>query len=313
MGKFIDLTGKRFGNLTVVQRVKDNILPSGQSEIMWQCQCDCGNITVVRGFYLRNGHTKSCGCLKFETSDYTGQVINGIKILKMLPKHGELSCKCQCYCGKTFVSRISSIKNKHTQSCGCKKKQLRISNMVGQKFGKLTVLHQGLDEITKSNRRYVRWVCQCDCGRKSLVRGTSLRNGHSQSCGCQRVDAINVTSKGEIWISEYLSELGLTFESQKTYFNLVGVKNGLLSFDFCIKKDNHQFLIECQGEQHYRPLDYFGGMDSFIIQQENDGLKRKYVLAHSNMTLIELPYRLGTSQSELLNLLKSELIKFSII
>lgn len=103
------------------------------------------------------------------------------------------------------------------------------------------------------------------------------------------------------------------FESQKTYSTLVGFKNGLLSFDFCIKKDKHQFLIECQGEQHYKPIDYFGGAEMFKIQQQHDELKRKYVSAHPNMTLIELPYRNNTSKSELLNLLNAELIKYSII
>ena len=52
MGRFIDLTGKRFGYLTVIKRVDDNVLPSGQSEIMWLCMCDCGNFTTVRSFYL---------------------------------------------------------------------------------------------------------------------------------------------------------------------------------------------------------------------------------------------------------------------
>ena len=315
MGRFIDLTGKRFGYLTVIKRVDDNVLPSGQSEIMWLCMCDCGNFTTVRSFYLRNGHTKSCGCLKYETSDFTGQVINGIKIIKMLPKSkkGELNCECLCHCGNIFTTRLSSLKNNHTKSCGCRKKQLRIQDMVGKKFGKLTVLHQGLYEFTKFDRRFIRWVCQCDCGRQALVRGVHLRNGHSQSCGCKRLEVIRSASNGEIWISEYLSEMGLMFESQKTYSTLVGFKNGLLSFDFCIKKDKHQFLIECQGEQHYKPIDYFGGAEMFKIQQQHDELKRKYVSAHPNMTLIELPYRNNTSKSELLNLLNAELIKYSII
>lgn len=64
MGRFIDLTGKKFGKLTVIKRVEDHILPSGGHIIMWLCECDCGNICIVDGAHLRSGNTKSCGCLK---------------------------------------------------------------------------------------------------------------------------------------------------------------------------------------------------------------------------------------------------------
>lgn len=57
--KSIDLTGMRFGRLTVIKRsdiYKNN-------EACWECLCDCGNTTIVRGYYLRHGMTMSCGCL----------------------------------------------------------------------------------------------------------------------------------------------------------------------------------------------------------------------------------------------------------
>ena len=56
--KFVDLTGQRFGRLTVIKRVENN-----GEKVMWLCRCDCGNETTVFSGYLRNGDTKSCGCL----------------------------------------------------------------------------------------------------------------------------------------------------------------------------------------------------------------------------------------------------------
>ena len=56
--KFVDLTGQRFGRLTVIKRVENN-----GKKVMWLCRCDCGNETTVFSGYLRNGDTKSCGCL----------------------------------------------------------------------------------------------------------------------------------------------------------------------------------------------------------------------------------------------------------
>ena len=65
MGKLIDLTGQRFGRLTVIKRA--GISKHGQSA-KWVCQCDCGKTTVVGSYELRSGNTKSCGCLANELS-----------------------------------------------------------------------------------------------------------------------------------------------------------------------------------------------------------------------------------------------------
>ncbi len=60
--KLIDLTGRKFGRLTVVGR-SENI--KGQTR--WNCNCECGKKTVVYGGALRLGTTCSCGCLaKYE-------------------------------------------------------------------------------------------------------------------------------------------------------------------------------------------------------------------------------------------------------
>lgn len=63
MGKFIDLTGQRFGRLVVVNRIENN----KYGETRWHCRCDCGNEIDVFGGNLRKGHTKSCGCLIKDT------------------------------------------------------------------------------------------------------------------------------------------------------------------------------------------------------------------------------------------------------
>lgn len=68
MGKFIDLTGKRFGKLTVIQRVQNK-----GNKVNWLCQCDCGNTTIVQGSNLKNGHIRSCGCLISETNTKHGK------------------------------------------------------------------------------------------------------------------------------------------------------------------------------------------------------------------------------------------------
>ena len=60
--KLKDLTGKKFGRLTVIKRVPN----SKSRHIVWLCKCDCGTEKIIRGCNLRRGYTKSCGCLNRE-------------------------------------------------------------------------------------------------------------------------------------------------------------------------------------------------------------------------------------------------------
>lgn len=62
--KGADLTGQKFGRLTVVERSCDKI----KRDRLWICRCDCGNYSMVLGYHLKSGHTKSCGCLSPETT-----------------------------------------------------------------------------------------------------------------------------------------------------------------------------------------------------------------------------------------------------
>lgn len=63
MSHLIDLTGQRFGRLTVIRRAP----PEGyrtDTNAFWVCRCDCGNEKIISGMVLRNGQTRSCGCLR---------------------------------------------------------------------------------------------------------------------------------------------------------------------------------------------------------------------------------------------------------
>lgn len=60
--KRIDLTGKTFGYLQVVERAEN----SKSNRTQWKCKCKCGKEVIVSTSNLRKGHTKSCGCLKIE-------------------------------------------------------------------------------------------------------------------------------------------------------------------------------------------------------------------------------------------------------
>lgn len=59
-----DLTGKRFGRLTIIERAER----TGSGKVLWEYRCDCGSEGTAQSHHLRTGHTQSCGCLMRETS-----------------------------------------------------------------------------------------------------------------------------------------------------------------------------------------------------------------------------------------------------
>jgi hypothetical protein len=63
MTRRIDLTGQRFGRLTVL-----GYSHTTKGQAFWDCQCDCGNQKKIRGGDLRSGKSLSCKCLNYEVS-----------------------------------------------------------------------------------------------------------------------------------------------------------------------------------------------------------------------------------------------------
>jgi len=91
---FIDETGNRHGRLTVIERSKSDV------KAFWLCECECGNKTIVVGTQLRNGHTRSCGCLQREAAAKTAPGNSKSKkhgMYKTKEYHCWLNLKTRCY------------------------------------------------------------------------------------------------------------------------------------------------------------------------------------------------------------------------
>lgn len=69
--KKIDLTGKRYGYLTVIKPAENFTYPSGRKRTQYLCRCDCGNEVILPSSNLKSGNTKSCGCKHYELSSKT--------------------------------------------------------------------------------------------------------------------------------------------------------------------------------------------------------------------------------------------------
>lgn len=84
--KLIDLTGKKFGRLTVINRSENDYIYKGKIYPRWNCICECGTLKEVMGDELRSGNTKSCGCYAKEVSAVNGK---SLKAYNLIENHGD--------------------------------------------------------------------------------------------------------------------------------------------------------------------------------------------------------------------------------
>lgn len=123
-----DLCGLKFNHLTVIKYANDYVRKkTGQHIRQWECQCDCGNIKIVREDSLKSGHTKSCGCLSYK--DIKGNRYGRLLVLESIPernKNRNVLWRCRCDCGNIIVVPTAYLINGNTKSCGC----LQIDNTI---------------------------------------------------------------------------------------------------------------------------------------------------------------------------------------
>lgn len=198
------------------------------------CKCSCGNpeLKWVRNDYL-TGNTKNKGCGRCVEFELIGEKFGRWTVLKCVGKKSKAKVvyyKCKCECGKVSDVSRNLLLNGRSQSCGClaaEKTSERFSNdLVGQKFGKLTVIERrGSD---KGNNAI--FLCKCECGKEKEILGLSLKSGGTKSCGCL------VSYNPETAKNKRLNT------DRKT----IGKKNGMLTPTKRVVGNNGQYAYECK-------------------------------------------------------------------
>lgn len=304
-----NLKEQRFGRLVAIEPV-DIILSSGKHKQEWLCQCDCGNKTIVSTNNLLRGHSKSCGCYKRDVArervsvNLLGQTFGYLTVEEKIvnvdesTKKTQVLWKCKCKCGNDTLVPSDKLTGGITKSCGCYMKErihdANFQNLQGNRYGILTVTSDYYIKKRKNGTQSTYWRCKCDCGNEVAVWAADLKNNHVKSCGCLKM------SIGELYVKEVAEDMHMFIESQVSFENLVGCGGRLLSYDFAIysdlQKTNLKALIECQGQQHYSPVDYFGGKQSYEIQTEHDRRKADYAMNNLKVRFLEIPYTYGRDE-----------------
>lgn len=141
----MDLTNRRFGRLVVIRR--ESVSRATWNKLKqptWFCECDCGEMVYVLDGNLRQGRTKSCGCLRKEKSketagknfkykpkeDLTGQTFGRLTVLRRSEKTSANRLPTwvtQCDCGNVHEVRADHLKQGKVKSCGCLRKRRDIA------------------------------------------------------------------------------------------------------------------------------------------------------------------------------------------
>ena len=89
---------------------------------------------------------------------------------------------------------------------------------------------------------------------------------------------------------KFLNTSNIPYQREYNFSDLRGDKGGALKFDFAVfDSKGILFLIEYQGQQHYEPIEYFGGIEQFNLQQKYDNMKKEYC-KKNNIQLLVIPY-----------------------
>lgn len=181
----IDLTGKRFGKLTVT-----GFSHKTPKVKYWKCICDCGKECIKNQYNLVGGYTNSCGCLRNRLKDLTGMRFGRLTVIERDNNKGTKTMwKCRCDCGNVVTKCGSDLKIGDVRSCGCLRSETTskrsLNDLTGQRFGKLTIIKRATNKGKETA-----WECLCDCGNVCHVSVANLRSG-TKSCGCLRHEGRN--------------------------------------------------------------------------------------------------------------------------
>lgn len=188
----LDLTGQRFGKLTVLFEASQHIEKGGGRRRQWVCQCDCGKETTVFQSNLTSPKgTRSCGCMQRKFYVRSGRPVLNLtgnrygRLVVIGPAEPNIRGNgysrsrwlCRCDCGKEKIVMEDNLVRGHTRSCGC----MKSNGLKNKQFGMLTV-------VSKPVKGERNWTCRCACGNEIIVNQDDLFWGTITNCGCREKD-----------------------------------------------------------------------------------------------------------------------------
>jgi hypothetical protein len=251
--------------------------------------CSCGKKSTITFDAFKRGHRcKDCGVKKSaKTRSYSYEQVkkifenNGCVLLSEQYIKNDVLLDYICSCGK--ISKITLNNFLNGQRCyDCGLLKIGESKKYLYEEVKQVFLENGCELLSKeyiNNSQLLEY--KCSCGNISKIKFNHFIQGH-RCMNCKM-------SRGERKIKKYLLENNIKFVQQLTFKECRNKKP--LRFDFAIfdNKDNLLFLIEYNGEQHYKNVKYFEKRGSLEYTQSNDEIKINFCKDKS-IDLLVIPF-----------------------
>ena len=225
-----------------------------------------------------------------KTIDLKGKFFGEWEVLEKAPsKNKKVMWLCKCSCGTIKEVRSEHLRSGASTSCGCiqKQKAAAACKEVG-KTNKKDWINKRVDFLTviqetpnRSQNGSIIWKCLCDCGNIVYKSSSDLAQHKSCHCGCQ-----TIISQGELTIRNLLTDNNILFEEQKTFLDCKDLNP--LPFDFYV---NNEYIIEFDGEQHFKPVESWGGFQAYLRTIQHDNIKNEWCFKN-NIPIIRLNYKI---------------------
>lgn len=266
------------------------------TKILCKCKIDGHEWSVTANNLLRGYGCPVCGkTMKITHEQFVEKlsIINpdievlGIYINSKTP----ILCKCKIDGNEWYGTPSHLLQGRKCMLCAG-----TIKKTQEQFLEELRVVNPNITILGKYINCETKILCKCDLDGHEWYSTPSNLLRYRGCPHCKK-------SIGERMVENYLSSNNISYKTQMKFDNLVGVGEKPLSYDFYLEKYN--ILIEVQGIQHEKPIEYFGGEKQFEIQKEHDKRKREYA-KKNNIKLIEIWYY---ELEYINNILKSHLLK----
>lgn len=261
--------------------------------------CKCGEVfeTCLYSFLSQNKRQcRECSNdkLRTERKRDTSQIVEFINnntncIFLEIPngyKNQYSPIKLQCLCGQIFTTTVDKLyhRNKHQcNDCG--------DVILGEK--KITDIKYVEDYVNKHSksklierykvqRRKYKLTLQCHCGEFYDISFSKFKQGYGRSCPiCSKS-----ISTGELEVKTVLENINSAFKQE----HYIKYNSQAMYFDFVVYDGKTiKYAIEYDGEQHFKPIDFFGGEDGFEETVRRDKIKNEYCM-EKKIPLLRIPY-----------------------
>ena len=271
-----------------------------------EIKCQCGNIFKTTFTRFRQLDKSCCNdCSKHNYSlDFVKKYISSFGCILIDDNYvnGNQKLNLICDCGENFETTFNKFKNRNKTKCN--------KCSIGRKNNTYLTIEEVIDYLESKSLVLMsdyhnsssKIKLLCTCGDIFETNFNKVRNSNKIRCN----KCTKSMSKIEILTKEYLIKHNILFKSQYIFDDLKTRYNVYLRFDFAIfdKDNNLKLLLELDGQQHFKPIDRFGGEKQLEINQNNDNRKNNYCQTN-NIKLFRIPYwKFNKINEELTEILK---------